>query len=89
MSRTTLVEFSNSDVRRIVLEQIATKELNCCIGGQNIEIKRALTESARSHAHSEPSVVKKAYTKPKPKKQKERTKTTGSGEEGTSEIARS
>ena len=33
LSRTTLVEFSNSDVRRIVLEQIATKESNCCIGG--------------------------------------------------------
>ncbi len=49
MTRTAIVEFSNSDVRRSVLEKIESRKLKLIFGnaGEEVKIKRAITEVAR------------------------------------------
>ncbi len=47
LTSTVLVEVSNSDVRKAVLETVKSKSLDLKLGGQSVTIKKALTEDAR------------------------------------------
>ena len=46
LTTAVLVEVSNSDVHRAVLEKIEAKRWKCTIGGQDVAIKKALTQTA-------------------------------------------